>query len=105
MLRLYEPVSSIMYKFTCAYREDSNQSAHPHSFSFLPEEMLDPLLPIVCPLNTLIRLSQKLTTVYPQERSTRKSGVRSAIHAASQLPGRGPTDVDDAPAPASKIRL
>ena len=26
------------------------------------------------------------------------SGVRSAMHAASQLPGRGPTDVDDAPA-------
>ena len=23
-------------------------------------------------------------------------GVRSAMHAASQLPGRGPTDVDDA---------
>ena len=27
-------------------------------------------------------------------------GVRSAMHAASQLPGRGLTDVDDAPAPA-----
>ena len=44
----------------------------------------------------------KLTTVDPQERSTRfwRSGVRSAIHAASQLPGMGPTDLDDAPAPA-----
>ena len=42
----------------------------------------------------------KLTTVDPQERSTWKSGVRSAMHAASQLPGKGPTDVDDAPAPA-----
>ena len=42
----------------------------------------------------------KLTTVDPQERSTWRSGVRSAMHAASQLPGRGPTDVDDAPAPA-----
>ena len=41
----------------------------------------------------------KLTTVDPQERSTWRSGVRSAMHAASQLPGRGPTDVDD-PAPA-----
>ena len=41
----------------------------------------------------------KLTTVDPQERSTWRSGVRSAIRAASQLPGRGPTDVDDAPAP------
>ena len=42
----------------------------------------------------------KLTTVDPQERSTWRSGVRSARHAASQLPGKGPTDVDDAPAPA-----
>ena len=42
----------------------------------------------------------KLTTVDPQERSTWRSGVRSAMRAASQLPGRGPTDVGDAPAPA-----
>ena len=42
----------------------------------------------------------KLTTVDPQERSTLRSGVRSAMRAASQLPGKGPTDVDDAPAPA-----
>ena len=41
----------------------------------------------------------KLTTVDPQERSTWRSGVRSAMHASSQLPGKGPTDVDDAPAP------
>ena len=40
----------------------------------------------------------KLTTVDPQERSTWKSGVRSAMRAASQLLGRGHTDVDDAPA-------
>ena len=33
----------------------------------------------------------RLTTVDP---------VRSAMRAASQLPGKGPTDVDDAPAPA-----
>ena len=33
-----------------------------------------------------------------EERSTWRSGVRSAMRAASQLPGRGPTDVDDAPA-------
>ena len=38
----------------------------------------------------------KLKTVDPQERSTLRSGMRSAMHAASQLPGRGPTDVDDA---------
>ena len=42
----------------------------------------------------------KLTTVNPQERSTWRSGVRSAMRAASQLHGKGPTDVDDAPAPA-----
>ena len=42
----------------------------------------------------------ELTTVDPQERSTWRSGVRSAMCAASQLPGKGPTDVDDAPAPA-----
>ena len=42
----------------------------------------------------------KLTTVDPQERSTWRSGVRSAMCAASQLPGKGPTDVDNAPAPA-----
>ena len=39
----------------------------------------------------------KLTTVDPQEWSTWRSGVRSAMHAVSQLPGRGPTDVDDMP--------
>ena len=32
----------------------------------------------------------KLTTVDPQERSTWRSGVRSAMRAASQLLGRGP---------------
>ena len=41
----------------------------------------------------------KLSTVDPQERSTWRSGVRSAMRAASQLPGKGPTDVDVAPAP------
>ena len=35
----------------------------------------------------------KLRTVDPQER-------KSAMRAASQLPGRGPTDVDDVPVPA-----
>ena len=49
----------------------------------------------------------KHTTVDLQERSTWRSGVRSAMCAASQLLGKGPTDVDDAPAPVrkSKIRL
>ena len=35
----------------------------------------------------------KLSAIDPQDRHTWRSGVRSAIHAASQLPGRGPTDV------------
>ena len=34
-----------------------------------------------------------------------RSGVRSAMRAASQLPGKGPTDVDDAPAPARKSKI
>ena len=46
----------------------------------------------------------KLKTVDPQEKSTLRSGVRSAMGAASQLPGKGPTDKDDAPAFQSQIR-
>ena len=42
----------------------------------------------------------KLLAIYPHDRHTWKSGVRSAMPAASQLPGRGPTDVDVAPVPA-----
>ena len=42
----------------------------------------------------------KLTTVDPQEGSIWRSGVRSAMRAARQLPGKGSTDVDDARAPA-----
>ena len=42
----------------------------------------------------------RLTAVDPHERSTWRSGVRSAMRAACQLPGKGPPDVDDAPAPA-----
>ena len=40
----------------------------------------------------------KLTTIDPQERSTLRSDVKSAMPAASQLLGRGPTGVDDASA-------
>ena len=36
----------------------------------------------------------------PDGRHTWRSGVRSAMCAASQLSGRGPTDVDVAPVPA-----
>ena len=42
----------------------------------------------------------KLLAIDPNDRHTWKSGVRSAMGAASQLPGRVPTDVDVAPVPA-----
>ena len=41
----------------------------------------------------------KLSAIDPH-RHTWRSGVRSTIRAASQLPGRGPTDVDVVPVPA-----
>ena len=51
----------------------------------------------------------KLTAVYPQEKSTRgsiwRSGMRSTMRAASQLPGRGSIDVDDVPALAHKSKF
>ena len=47
----------------------------------------------------------KLMTVDPKEKSIWRSGVRSAMRAASQLPGREPTDVDDAPAPACLSKI
>ena len=42
----------------------------------------------------------KLSAIDPNDRNTWRSGARSAMHAASQLPGRGPTVVDIAPVPA-----
>ena len=42
----------------------------------------------------------KLSAIDPHDRHTWRSGVRSAMRAASQLPGRGPTDVDVSPLPA-----
>ena len=42
----------------------------------------------------------KLLAIDPHDRHTWGSGVRSAMRAASQLPGRGPTDVDVAPVSA-----
>ena len=42
----------------------------------------------------------KLTAIDPHDRHTWRSDVRSAMPAARQLPGRGPTDVDVAPIPA-----
>ena len=45
-----------------------------------------------------------LKEVDPSDRDVWRSNVRSAIHAASQLPGGEPTDVDDAPAPAHSYK-
>ena len=42
----------------------------------------------------------KLSAINPHDSCTWRSGVRSAMRAASQLSGRGPTDVDVAPVPA-----
>ena len=42
----------------------------------------------------------KVSAIDPHDRDTWRSGVRSAMRAASQLPGRGPTVVDMAPIPA-----
>ena len=42
----------------------------------------------------------KLSAIDPHDRDTWRSGVRSAMHASSQLSGRGPTVVDMAPVPA-----
>ena len=43
---------------------------------------------------------RKLSAINPHDRDTWRSGVRSAMRAASQLPGRGLTIVDIAPVPA-----
>ena len=42
----------------------------------------------------------KLSAINPQDRHPWRSGVRSAMRAASQLSGRGPIDVDIASVPA-----
>ena len=42
----------------------------------------------------------KLSAINPHDRDTWRSSVRSAMHAASQLLGKGPTVVDIAPVPA-----
>ena len=43
---------------------------------------------------------RRLLAIDPHDRHTWRSGVRSAMRAASQLPGRGPTEVDVARVPA-----
>ena len=42
----------------------------------------------------------KLSAINPHDRDTWRFGVRSAMRAASQLPGRGSTVLDIAPVPA-----
>ena len=42
----------------------------------------------------------KLFTIDSHDSDCWRSGVRSAMCAASQLPGKGPTDVDITPLPA-----
>ena len=46
------------------------------------------------------RDSVEALSIDPHDGDTWRSGVRSAMRAASQLPGRGPTVVDIAPVPA-----
>ena len=46
------------------------------------------------------RREWKLLAINPHDRNMWRSGVRSDMRAASQLSGRGPTDVDVAPVPA-----
>ena len=45
----------------------------------------------------------KLNEFGPSDRDVLTSNERSAMRAASQLPGGEPTDLDDAPAPACYI--
>ena len=42
----------------------------------------------------------KFLDINAHDRNMWRSGVRAAMRASSQLPGRGPTDVDVAPVPA-----
>ena len=46
------------------------------------------------------REGSQLSTLMIETPGDWRSGVRSAMRAASQLPGRGPTVVDMAPIPA-----
>ena len=46
------------------------------------------------------RREWKLSAIDPHDRDTWRSGVRSAMRAASQLPGNGPTVVDMTTIPA-----
>ena len=50
-------------------------------------------------------LEWKLSSIKPHDRNMWRSGVRSAMRAASQLSGRGPTDVAVAPVPACQSKI
>ena len=50
--------------------------------------------------NFRISFKNVCSAIDPHDRDTWISGVRSAMRAASQLPGRRPTVVDVAPVPA-----
>ena len=47
---------------------------------------------------------RKLLAISPHDRRTWRSGVRSAMRAASQLSGMGPNDVDVAPSTFTLIK-
>ena len=51
------------------------------------------------------RREWKLSATDPHDRDTWRSSVRSAMHAASHLPGRGPTVADMAPIPACLSKI
>ena len=55
---------------------------------------------IRCLITERDRREWKLKEVDPCDRDVWNFSVRSAMREASQLPGREPTDVDDAPASA-----
>ena len=69
---------------------------------FQPFEPNRKLIIFRCPKQLIERDRRewKLSAIDPHDRDTWRSGVRSAMRAASQLPGRGPTVVDMAPIPA-----
>ena len=51
-------------------------------------------------LTEMDRREWKLSAIDPHDRDTWRSGVRFAMSAASQLPGRRPTVMDMTPIPA-----
>ena len=55
---------------------------------------------IPCASHLKCRCEWNLNEVDPCDMDAWRSSVRSAMRAANQLPGKEPTDVDDAPASA-----